>query len=223
MAHPAPLTVPAVGKHTATIIFAHGLGDTCAGWIDVVRNWRLRSKLNQVKFVLPNAPTIPVTCRALLCESLNGTMESLLKNEDEKGILETRSYLSGLIKAEIEAGIAPERIILGGFSQGGAVALLTGLTGEHKLGGIVALSCWLVLSGKFKELLKDELADTPIFMAHGNEDPLVIPQFNDMSRQKLQELGVKLDYHSYPMGHTACVEEIEEVSQFMEKRLPMLE
>ncbi|KAL1894618.1 hypothetical protein Cpir12675_003607 [Ceratocystis pirilliformis] len=218
MAYPAPLIVPAVSKHTATVIFAHGLGDTCAGWIDVVRNWRLRSKLNQVKFVLPNAPTIPVTC-----ESLNGTIESLLKNEDEKGILETRNYLSGLIKAEIDAGIAPERIILGGFSQGGAVALLTGLTGEHKLGGIVALSCWLLLSGKFKELLKDELADTPIFMAHGNEDPLVIPQFNDMSRQKLQELGVKLDYHSYPMGHTACVEEIEEVSQFMEKQLPMLE
>ncbi|KKA30886.1 hypothetical protein TD95_004546 [Thielaviopsis punctulata] len=223
MASPAPLIVPATARHTATVIFAHGLGDSCAGWIDVVRNWRLRNKLSQVKFVLPNAPTIPITCNGgyrmpgwFDITSLDGTIESLVQNEDEPGMLATRTYFSGLIQAEIDAGIAPSRIILGGFSQGGAMALLTGLTGAHKLGGLVALSCWLVLSGKFKNMVRADNKSTPVFMAHGTQDPLVLPEFNKISRQMLQAEGVSVEYHEYPMAHSACVEEIEQVTKFME-------
>ncbi|KAL5611470.1 hypothetical protein BROUX41_000928 [Berkeleyomyces rouxiae] len=226
MSGPAPLVVPAVGRHTATVIFSHGLGDSCAGWIDVVRNWRLRSKMSEIKFVLPNAPTIPITCNGgyrmpgwFDIVTLNGTLESLTRDEDEKGMLATRTYLEGLIKQEIDAGIPPGRILIGGFSQGAAMALLTGLTGQYRLGGIVALSSWLVLSGMFKDILRTENVTTPVFMGHGSEDPLIPPEFNDLSRDKLQEFGVQIDHKSYPIGHSISVEEIEDVSNFMEKTL----
>src|SRR4051812_10089009 len=96
--------------------------------------------------------------------------------EDETGILVSQKYFHDLIQAEVDAGIAPERIVLGGFSQGGAMAILAGLTSKYKLGGLVGLSSWLMLSSKFKTLVPagDPNKDTKIFMGHGDSDPLVL-------------------------------------------------
>jgi lysophospholipase-1 len=223
----ACLVVPATAKHTATVIFAHGLGDTGYGWKGSVENWRLRQRLDHVKFILPHAPQIPITAnRGMVMpgwfdiRELNGTIESLQQSEDEAGILESRSYLHELIQEEIDAGIPSERIVLGGFSQGGAMAILSGLTSKAKLGGVVALSCWLLLGKKFKDMATPENKQTPVFMCHGSYDPLVVPQLGQMTHQLLKGLGYQITMKMYPMPHSACPEELDDVEGFLRQTLP---
>lgn len=127
--------------------------------------------------------------------------EEAQRNQDEPGILKSRDYLNSLIKAEIDKGIEPSRILLGGFSQGGAMSLFTGITSPHKLGGIFGLSCYLLLSTKLKEFSPPggELpnAKTPFFLAHGYEDPVVKYEFGDMTHKHLKGLGFDVEFHSY--------------------------
>ncbi|KAJ0343438.1 hypothetical protein KNSL1_010297 [Colletotrichum chrysophilum] len=255
----APLVFPAAGKHTATVIFAHGLGDTGNGWASAVENWRRRQRLDEVKFVLPHAPQIPITCNfgmrmpgwfdivsrasildrhrippgpsplttaAILQKKLDGTVESLRENEDAPGILASNEYFHSLVQAEVDAGIPADRIVLGGFSQGGAMAIFSGLTGTHKVAGIVGLSCWLLLSERFASLVpayKPNQA-TPIFMGHGDADPLVRPELGALSMEALKKLGYDVSRTLYPgMGHSACLEELDDVEAFLLKQLPPTE
>ncbi|OHE99753.1 phospholipase/Carboxylesterase [Colletotrichum orchidophilum] len=266
VARTAPLVFPAAGKHTATVIFAHGLGDTGHGWASAVENWRRRQRLDEVKFILPNAPQIPITCNwgmrmpgwfdivsrgtifdrhrqqeaqasssppsssspELTTQSppqkvLDGTVEALRESEDERGILASSEYFQQLIQAEVDAGIPAERVVLGGFSQGGAMAIFSGLTGKHRIGGIVGLSCWLLLSNKFAGLVPEEKVnqDTPVWLGHGDADPLVRPELNALSADALKKLGYKVARTLYPgMGHAACPEELDEVEAFLLERLP---
>jgi predicted esterase len=228
-----PLLFPPAKKHTATVIFVHGLGDTGYGWADAVENWRRRSKLDEVKFILPHAPQIPITCNGGMrmpgwfdIFALGGRPDDLRKNQDEKGIEVTRDYLRDLVKAEMDGGIPAERIVLGGFSQGGAMSLLTGLTSNVKLGGIVGLSSWLPLDHKLPDYLKeyDLNRETPILMCHGDSDPVVPTAFGKSSSEALKEQGFKVTFTVYPgMAHSACVEELDEVQDFLSKCLPALE
>lgn len=120
--------------------------------------------------------------------------------EDEAGILRSRSTVHRLIDAEIAAGIPSERIIIGGFSQGGAMSLISGATCEHKLGGIVALSSYMLLKNKFKDLVPEgnPNKDTDIFMGHGDQDPLVLTEWGRMTAAKMSEMGWKVDLKIYP-------------------------
>lgn len=120
------------------------------------------------------------------------------RSEDEAGILESRSYFHDLIKQEIDAGIPANRIVLGGFSQGGAMSILSGLSATVKLGGIVGLSSWILLGGKFKDLVTPENKETPVFMGHGTFDPLVIFPLARISFEKLKELGYDVTFKTYP-------------------------
>ncbi|TDZ21369.1 Acyl-protein thioesterase 1 [Colletotrichum orbiculare MAFF 240422] len=233
LARSAPLVFPAAGKHTATVIFAHGLGDTGNGWASAVENWRRRQRLDEVKFVLPHAPAIPITCNFGMrmpgwfdIKKLDGTVESLRESEDEPGILTSSRYFQDLVQAEVDAGIPAERIVLGGFSQGGAMAIFSGLTGKHRIGGIVGLSCWLLLSNKFAGIVPEDKAnqDTPVWMGHGDADPLVRPELGALSMEALRKLGYKVSRTLYPgMGHSACLEELDEVEVFLLERLPPTE
>ncbi|PKS09203.1 hypothetical protein jhhlp_003817 [Lomentospora prolificans] len=223
----ASLIVPAATKHTATVIFAHGLGDTGYGWQSTVENWRRRQRLDHVKFILPHAPTLSITANGGMpmpgwfdIKELNGTIESLQRSEDEPGILESRKYFHSLVQEEINAGIPADRIVLGGFSQGGAMSIISGLSAHVKLGGVIALSSWLLLGGKFKDLATPENKQTPIFMGHGSYDPLVVPQLARMSYDKLKELGYDITMKTYPIPHSACPEELDDVEEFLKKRLP---
>lgn len=119
--------------------------------------------------------------------------------EDEQGILASRDYFNELIKAEVDAGIPAERIVLGGFSQGGAMAIFSGLTSELKLGGIVGLSCWLLLSEKFKDLLPEGVPnkETKVFMGHGSVDPLVKTERGQQSYDKLKGTGFDVKFQLY--------------------------
>ncbi|RYP26756.1 hypothetical protein DL768_011591 [Monosporascus sp. mg162] len=225
-----PLLFPASSRHTATVIFVHGLGDTGHGWASAVENWRRRSRLNEVKFILPHAPQLPITCNGGFVMpawfdifSLTGRVEDIRARQDEKGILLSRAYLNGLIQAEIDAGIPPERIVLGGFSQGGAMSLFSGLTSPYKLGGIVGLSSWLPLDAKFPEFLQehDLNKQTPILMCHGDVDTVVPTQLGKMSSEMLKAWGFDVTFKLYRgMAHSACLEELDEVEAFLCSRLP---
>ncbi|RKU40548.1 hypothetical protein DL546_002638 [Coniochaeta pulveracea] len=226
----APLVFPATAQHTATVIFVHGLGDTGHGWASAVENWRRRQKLDEVKFVLPHAPNIPITANWSQkmpgwydIAAIDGSVEGFRKNEDEAGILVSQAYFHSLIQSEIDNGIPSERIVLGGFSQGGAMSLFAGLTAKVKLAGIIALSSYLLLSLKFADLIPhpEMNKDTPIFMAHGNVDQVVNFNMGKLSYDFLKEKGYNASFRVYEgMGHSACLEELDEIEDFLRQRLP---
>jgi predicted esterase len=199
-----PIVVDAQGKHTATVIVCHGLGDSGAGWIFLAEQFLEQKKLEQVKFIFPNAPSIPIT--------LNGGMRmpgwyditsltSIDRSEDESGITQSKGYLHGLIRREIAAGIPSERIVIGGFSQGGAMSLIAGLTCPQTLGGVFGLSSYLLLRNKFKSMATvsgDANSKTPVFMGHGNADQVVQYQYGKMTAEQLKEWGFDVDFRTYP-------------------------
>lgn len=123
----------------------------------------------------------------------------LQAGQDEVGIMRSRDYLNGLIKKEIDAGVPSERIVLGGFSQGGAMSLFAGVTSPVKLGGIIGLSSYLLLAEKIKSMIPEgnPNKDTPIFMGHGSADPLVLPQWGMKTASILGEMGHKVDFKMY--------------------------
>lgn len=158
------VVVPATGRHSATVMFLHGLGDTGQGWAPVVPMLRQ----SHIKFILPTAPTRSVT--------LNGGMPmpawtdvfglDVASKEDEGGFTEAVENLSNIISAEVEAGIPPERIIVGGFSQGGAVALTAHLRLRKKIAGTIVLSSWLPLRKSYPNAFSEANQTTPILMCH---------------------------------------------------------
>ncbi|CAK7229514.1 hypothetical protein SCUCBS95973_007248 [Sporothrix curviconia] len=225
MSRLAPLVFPAAGpRHTATVIFAHGLGDSGHGWASAVENWRRRQRLDEVKFVLPHAPVIPITVNMA---SLGGSAESLRGNEDEAGLVESRDYFQKLVQQEVDNGIPADRIVLGGFSQGGAVALFSGLTSLVKLAGIVGMSTYLPLSLKLestyipKPASANVNAQTPIIMCHGTVDPVLPFQLGLLSKDHLVKLGYPVEWKEYAgMPHSAVPEELDDIEEFLHKVLP---
>jgi len=225
----APLSVPAAARHTATVIFVHGLGDSGDGWSFAVENWRRRQRLDEVKFVFPHAPHMAMTCNMGMympswydIASIDGTPESLRESEDEGGILTSQAYFHELIQKEIDSGIPADRIVLGGFSQGGAMSIFAGLTANVKLAGIVGMSCYLVLSNKFTQLVpKPEFnKETPIFMAHGDQDPVVRTDLGKESFEFLKKRGYNITWKEYEgMAHSACPEELDDIEAFLKDRL----
>lgn len=159
------------------------------GWYDIVSLTRQRTSL---------VWAFPLTiCKA----AIDGTVEALRMNEDEPGIMVSQQYFHGLIQQEIDSGIASERIVLGGFSQGGAISIFAGLTAKVKLAGIVGLSSYLLLSPKFKDLLpKPEFnKETPIFMGHGSADPVVRTELGKHSYTILKDLGYNVSWSEYEL------------------------
>ncbi|KAL7905926.1 Phospholipase/Carboxylesterase domain-containing protein [Trichoderma velutinum] len=217
----APLVFPALGRHTATVIFIHGLGDSGSGWADAVQMWQRKHRLDEVKFVLPNARIMPITMKTLGGAS-GRTLDAKSRDEDEAGILESRAYLYSLIQQEVSDGISSERIVLGGFSQGGAMSIFSGLTAPFKLGGIVGLSSWMLLHHKFKEFIPEANLnkETPIFMGHGDNDQLVLYEWGLATEQKLKEFGFDVTLETYEgMQHSACIQEFDDVESFLVSRL----
>ncbi|KAI8672917.1 hypothetical protein LRP88_02562 [Fusarium phalaenopsidis] len=226
----APLVFPAASRHTATVIFVHGLGDTGHGWASAVENWRRRQRLDEVKFILPHAPQIPISVNMGMrmpgwfdVKQLGGDVNTLVRSEDTEGIKRSQQYFHNLIQEEIDAGIPSERIVLGGFSQGGAMSILSGLTCKNKLGGIIGMSSWLLLSQSFAGMVSptDANRQTPVKMFHGDADPIVNIQRGKLSVDLLKELGYDVTWKVYPgMGHSACLEELDEVEAFLRQHLP---
>jgi len=229
MSSAAAIVVPALKRHTSTVIVAHGLGDSGAGWHFLAEQFRSQNKFPETKFIFPNAPNIPIT--------VNGGMrmpgwyditdfgDIVNRSEDETGILRSQKTLHDLIAAEVQAGIPSERIVLGGFSQGGAMSLLSGVTHPTKLGGIFGLSCYLLLQGKLREMVPAGSPNklTPIFMGHGDFDPVVRYPWGKATAEKLREWGWQVDFKTYPgLPHSCSQDEIDDLENYIKARIPDL-
>ena len=131
--------------------------------------------------------------------AIDGDGESLRKNEDEVGIKASQGYFHSMIQQEIDSGIPADRIVLGGFSQGGAMSIFSGLTAPFQLAGIVGLSSYLLLSLKFKDLVPKEAynKNTPVFMGHGDRDPVVQTNLGKQSYELLKGMGYNVTWKTY--------------------------
>ncbi len=217
--------LPAVEIETApqpdaAVLFLHGLGDDGHGWSDVVPALKLPGAL-RVRFVFPHAPEMPVT--------LNGGVEmpawydlydaDFHLRADLAGVRASHARIERMIARERERGIASRRIVLGGFSQGGAMALYTALRHPVRLAGVAALSAYLVDAGAVREEASWANRDLPVFMAHGSEDEVVPCAWGEESRHVLAAGGWSVEWHRYAMQHSAVAEEIEALGRFVARVL----
>lgn len=188
-------------------------------------------KLGHVKWVLPHAPERQVTANfGMVMPSWYdiNSFDFNNRQEDEEGMLKSSRSIGELITAEVDAGIPSERIILGGFSQGGAMALLGGLTTERKLGGLVVLSSYLPLASKLKSMATEHARDLRIFWGHGEDDPLInIGLCNKSVETLAQQFGIKevpegrLTVKRYPeLEHSTSQAEIRDVSVWLHEVIP---
>jgi phospholipase/carboxylesterase len=205
---------------THSVIWLHGLGADGHDFAPIVHELRLPASI-AVRFVFPHATIQPVT--------INGGMAmrswydiltpQLVKREDAAGIRESEQAILALIARENARGVPNANIVLAGFSQGCAMTLHTGIRVPFKLAGLMGLSGYLPLGDLAQVEHHSANLDTPIFLAHGTHDPVVAPERADVSRAKLQELGYKVQWHTYPMQHSVCPEEIADISQFLQSVL----
>ena len=199
-----------------SVIWMHGLGADGWDFVAIVRELPLPAEL-QLRFVFPHAPMRPVTINngLVMRAWYDITQGDMGRAPDERGIRESQAAVEALIAREKARGIAASRIVLAGFSQGGAIALQTGLRHAERLGGIVALSTYLPLAESLDAEGSGANKATPIFMAHGTEDPLIPVQLADDSRRSLELRGYAVQWLTYPMPHSVCAEEVEELGDFL--------
>jgi phospholipase/carboxylesterase len=205
---------------SATIIVLHGLGADGNDFVPIAQELDLAA-VGDVRFVFPHAPVIPVTInngfRMSAWYDILGT--DLARREDEAGLRQSLTAVEELLAREKERGIAADRIVLAGFSQGCAMALLTGLRHKERLAGIAALSGYLPLAATTAAERSDANALTPIFMGHGLQDSVVEIGRARASREALAALGYTVEWHEYPMGHSVSVEEIADLDGWLLKAL----
>ena len=220
------MIINASKKHTATVILSHGLGDTADGWSDAALE--MSRHLPHVKWILPTAPVNPVTLNGGMRMTSWYDIESLSKSRSKqecKGIDESRETLHALIRSEHGSGIASSRIVLAGFSQGGAMSLWTGLqlpsSFSERLAGVLVMSGYLPKGHAFA--LSDHGKATPVLHCHGTADPLVVPEFADDSRKHVLDAGHAAGYElrTYRgLAHSANMQELMDVVQWLDKILP---
>ncbi|KAL3418241.1 phospholipase/Carboxylesterase [Phlyctema vagabunda] len=225
------ITIPAVQRHTATIIMIHGLGDSGAGWTWLAEHWHATNHFEHVKFIFPSAPVIPITVSGgqpmpawfdIVRPRGTTPFTDRRADQDEVRVFCFKDYFHDLIKSEVEAGIPAARIILGGFSQGGAMSIFSGITATTKLGGIFGLSCFLPLHLILGESLPKDIPnqDTPIFIGHGDRDGMVKLEWGQESVEILRKRGWNVEFRLYPgMQHTTTPKEIDDLKVFIRSRL----
>lgn len=205
---------------TASVIWLHGLGADGNDFAGIVPQLRLPADA-AIRFIFPHAPVRPVT--------INGGMEMRAWydiigigpefQQDEVGIRKSQQQVVDLIENEQQRGIAPERVVLAGFSQGGAIALIAGLQYSKKLAGIMGLSTYLPLASDFQNERNIEThmvnQSTSIFMAHGNSDPVVPFSYGKDSYEVLLQMGCPASWNQYPMQHAVCADEIQDIRQWL--------
>lgn len=220
------IIINASQKHTATVIMSHGLGDTADGWKDAA--YEMSRSLPHVKWVLPTAPTNPVTLNGGMRMPSWYDIESLSKSRGAQactGIDESTTTLHSLIDIEISKGIPTNRIILAGFSQGGAMSLWTGLQlpprFSSRLAGIVVMSGYLPKEHAFNVSVHGK--STPVLHCHGTADPLVLPQFAEASKASVLEKGHTGGYNlkMYSgLPHSASMQELNDIVYWIREVSP---
>jgi phospholipase/carboxylesterase len=224
-AMPGPDLLEAIELETgpapaASVVWLHGLGADGHDFVPVVPELHLPATL-PLRFVFPHAPVRPVTINggALMRAWYDVRDDGGVRREDAAGVRESGRRVEALIGLEKRRGIPASRIVLAGFSQGGAMALHTGLRHPERLGGIVALSTFLPLPDTLAAETSEPNRDVAIFMAHGTEDALIPLGRGRRSRDRLHELGYRVAWHEYPMPHAVCAEEISDLAAWLREVL----
>lgn len=209
-------------KISASIIWLHGLGADGYDFEPIVHQLLQHSALAHIRFILPHAPQRAVTRNHgyIMPAWYDVYGITSVSQEDEIGITVSAQYINTLIEKEIQSGIPAERILLAGFSQGGAIALHTTLRYPKKLAGVLALSTYLPLHRQFAVQLQQANLNTPIFMAHGVFDAVISLEIAQASRNLLQSCQYLLHWHEYPMAHSLCAEELVDIQHFIQQVLP---
>jgi phospholipase/carboxylesterase len=205
-----------VAQPDATVIWLHGLGADGYDFVPVVRELAALGA-PPARYVFPHAPMRPVTINGgyvmRAWYDILGT--DLVRREDEAGIRASQAAVERLIEREVARGTPPARIVLAGFSQGGAITLQTGLRRPQPLAGLVALSCYLPLADAIETERHPASARMPILLAHGNADPIVPLARGAAARDRLAALGYPVQWHEYPMPHSVCADEIRDIAAFL--------
>lgn len=201
-----------------SVIWLHGLGADGHDFEPIVPELRLPSDL-PLRFVFPHAPPRPVTINGGMVMRAWYDIVTLDAEgrADAEGVRDSTALLEELIAREIERGIAPENIVIAGFSMGGAVAINTALQTSHTLAGLMALSTYLPLPNEIDG--SNGSRDLPVFMAHGSFDPMLPMQWGQMSATKLEDAGFAVEWHEYPMAHAVCPQEIGDIREWLLKVL----
>lgn len=216
-----PDTVEVVLGHEPerSVIWLHGLGADGHDFEPLVPELGLPA--TPVRFVFPHAPVRPVTVNAGYAMRAWYDIVTLDREgpQDERGIRESADVLCGLIEREHARGVDYRRIVVAGFSQGGAIALHAGLRCERRLAGIMGLSTWLPLAATLEaEALTDRTvppAELPVFLAHGSFDPTIPMEYGRRSAQTLEAAGFPVEWHEYPMPHAVCPDEIADIRRWL--------
>jgi phospholipase/carboxylesterase len=204
------------GEANATVIWMHGLGADGNDFVPIVPELRLPDSL-KVRFIFPNATERPVTINggATMRAWYDIASADFGKRADEAGVRQSQGQISQLIAREIARGIPAKRIVLAGFSQGGVIALQTGLRHAERLGGVMALSTYLACADSLAAEGTAANKDIPILMVHGTRDGVIALKVAEDSHAKLTAEGYKVDWKTYPMEHSVCAEEVGVIAKFL--------
>ena len=215
-----PVVVEPSKPATAAVVWLHGLGADGHDFEPVAAELG-RAGLDDVRYVFPHAPVRPVT--------INGGMAmrawydiagpELDRRADEEGVRASAGIARALVDDQIAGGIPGERIVLAGFSQGGAIVLFAGLRLSFRIAGILALSTYLPVAGALAAEAHPANRDVPIFLAHGSQDPVIALSLSERSRSAMAELGYTVEIHTYPMPHSVCAEEIRDIANWLQRVL----
>ncbi|HXN16492.1 MAG TPA: alpha/beta fold hydrolase [Usitatibacter sp.] len=199
-----------------SVIWLHGLGADGWDFVPLVRELTAPQNL-ELRFIFPHAPERAVTINNgyVMRAWYDITKSDIARLPDERGIRESQAAVEKLVEREGARGVDSTRIVLAGFSQGGAIALHTGLRYPKPLAGIVALSAYLPLPEALAREASEANRGTPIFMGHGSEDPIVPLALAEASQAALRARGYRVEWHTWPMPHAVCAEEIETLREFL--------
>jgi phospholipase/carboxylesterase len=204
----------------ATIMLMHGLGADGNDFVPIAKQLNL-SAVGPVRFVFPNAPIMPVTINGgyKMPAWYDIVATDLGRQEDAKGLRQSQAELELLLEREYARGIASNKVVLAGFSQGCAMALMTGLRHAKPLAGIVGMSGYLPIATTTEAERHASNQNTPLFLAHGRNDAVVVMSRAQASLATLKALGYSPTWHDYPMEHSVCMEEIEDLNEWLLKVL----
>lgn len=200
----------------ATLIVLHGLGADGNDFVPIAQQLDLAA-VGAVRFVFPHAPVRPVTING--GQAMRAWYDILgfetSRREDEAGLHDSMAAIAGLLDREVARGVPASRIVLMGFSQGCAMALLTGLRYPQRLAGLIGLSGYLPLAARTAAERSPANADVPLFLAHGSQDPVVAIDRGEATRDALLALGYPVEWHAYPMPHSVCDAEIVDINRWL--------
>jgi len=207
-------------RPTAAVIWLHGLGADGHDFEPLVPelSW---SGAPDIRYVFPHAPVRPVTVNGGMAMRAWYDIVSLTssRDHDQRGITDSVNQAAALVRREMTRGIPARRIIVAGFSQGGAIALQLALRFPQRLAGLVALSTYLLLDHRLGDDAHEANRGLPVFMGHGSHDPMVPVQLGEMAATRLSSMGHDVEFHRYPIPHAVCPEEIDDLAAWLRIRL----